>query len=72
MFLNAGILAVGLVVYIFVARAFTERPILSSEKVRQGRKGTGGACPHTQRSVDGFHKTQQGQTVLADGSSELC
>lgn len=32
--LNAGILAVGLVIYIFVARSYTEKPILSSEQVR--------------------------------------
>lgn len=31
--LNAGILAVGLVVYAFIARSYTEKPILSSERV---------------------------------------
>jgi hypothetical protein len=36
--LNAGILAVGLVVYAFVARSYTEKPILSSERVRMPPK----------------------------------
>ncbi len=31
--LNAGILAVGLVIYAFIARSYTEKPILSRERV---------------------------------------
>jgi hypothetical protein len=32
--LNAGILGLGLIVFIFVARSYTEKPIMSGEKVR--------------------------------------
>lgn len=52
-FLNAGILAAGLIAYCFVARAYTEKPVLSSEKVGKGGRvySTAAAAGHCQAAV---------------------